>query len=184
MFQWLTIAFVAIAASFAFVGADRVLESLQGDGEDEPAQTSQTTPPAEPQSDDRPPSVVSFFNRLFGSEAETPDGAASSTANAPVPATSQALVETTGTVTDPTIAQVAQPEDGLYGPPAPGTPAAQPLTVTETTVSSQPAPAPSATPTPASATGAGVPAAAPQGTAANTTATEASESDTPIPALW
>lgn len=213
MFQWLAIALLAVAASAAFIGADRVLESLQSDGEEKTAQTSPVAPEAEAETPAKrqAPAVVSFFNQLFDpapeptapepasgaesgeiSQTAAPSTAASSTA-APSTAAPSAAAPSAAAPTDPASVAVTAANGGdLYGPPEPGSPAAMPPTVTQAVSQAQVPAAPSIAPasvgteTPApeaGATTAGSPEAS--GEAAPDSSTPAAaEPETPIPALW
>ncbi|MGA1285608.1 MAG: hypothetical protein ACO34J_16340 [Prochlorothrix sp.] len=203
MFQWLAIALLAVAASAAFIGADRVLESLQSDGEEKTAQTSPVAPEAEAETPAKrqAPAVVSFFNQLFDPEPEptapepasgAESGEISQTA-APSTAASSTAAPSAAAPTDPASVAVTAANGGdLYGPPEPGSPAAMPPTVTQAVSQAQVPAAPSIAPasvgteTPApeaGATTAGSPEAS--GEAAPDSSTPAaSESETPIPALW
>ncbi|MGA1265472.1 MAG: hypothetical protein ACO331_16460 [Prochlorothrix sp.] len=208
MFQWLAIALLAVAASAAFIGADRVLESLQSDGEEKTAQTSPVAPEAEAETPAKrqAPAVVSFFNQLFDPEpeptapepasgaesGEISQTAAPSTA-APSTAASSTAAPSAAAPTDPASVAVTAANGGdLYGPPEPGSPAAMPPTVTQAVSQAQVPAAPSIAPASvgtetsapeAGATTAGSPEAS--GEAAPDSSTPAaSESETPIPALW
>lgn len=197
MFQWLAIALLAVAASAAFIGADRVIESLQSDGEEETAQTSPAVPEAgaEAPAKRQAPAVVSFFNQLFDPEPEptTPEPASGAeSGEISQTAAPSTAAPATAAPTDPASAPVTAANGDLYGPPEPGSPAAMPPAVTQAVSQAQVPEAPTIAPASvgtdppapeASATTAGSPEASGEAAPGSSTPT-ASEPETPIPALW
>ncbi|MGA1475908.1 MAG: hypothetical protein ACO4AI_12275 [Prochlorothrix sp.] len=207
MFQLLTVALLALAASAAFIGADRVIEALQTDGEDTAATPTQTASPVEPNAEEEDPSspVLSFLNRFFENETNGSDGIADggeagSVTNAAIasPTASSAAVNTP---LDPqsTQAALSGPETfdpaamGLYGPPDPTSPEAIPMMNTpepdlagqlpETAEPDPPIATAEATVTPTPVAPTSVTAAEPESPTPSAAPSDP-EPDVPIRALW